>query len=67
VLADKFALPKELGADKPLHRISSLNLFDELGSAKSGSQMRTPANDRGRFVYRYFQCSEIDEAKWQIF
>ena len=28
--------------------------------------MKAPANDRGRFVYLYFQCSEIDRVKWHI-
>jgi len=26
----------------------------------------TPANDRGRFLYLYFQCSEIGRVKWHI-
>jgi len=28
--------------------------------------METPANDRGRFLYLYFQCSEIGRVKWHI-
>jgi hypothetical protein len=28
--------------------------------------METPANDRGRFLYLYFQCSETDRVKWHI-
>jgi hypothetical protein len=26
----------------------------------------TPANDRGRFLYLYFQCSEFGTVKWHI-
>ena len=28
--------------------------------------METPANDRGRFLYLYSQCSEVDRVKWHI-
>jgi hypothetical protein len=28
--------------------------------------METPANDRGRFLYLYFQCIEVDGVKWHI-
>jgi hypothetical protein len=34
---------------------------------KSGDRKtETPANDRGRFLYLYFQCSEVGRAKWHI-
>jgi hypothetical protein len=36
-------------------------------SEKAVSEMKTPANGRGRFVSLYFECSEVDGAKWQIF
>lgn len=28
--------------------------------------METPAKDRGRFLYLYFQCIEIGTVKWHI-
>jgi hypothetical protein len=35
-------------------------------SEKAVSKMETPASDRGRLLYLYFQCSEVDRAKWHI-
>jgi hypothetical protein len=28
--------------------------------------METPANDRGRFLYLYFQCSEVERVKRHV-
>jgi hypothetical protein len=38
-----------------------------LGKEKNGlRETETPANDRGRFLYLYFQSSEIGRVKWHI-
>jgi hypothetical protein len=36
------------------------------GQRKAVSKIETPANDRGRFLYLYFQCIEVDRVKWHI-
>jgi hypothetical protein len=50
---------------RPASQLNSSCLMKP-ASEKAVSEMKTPADGRGRFVSLYFQCSEIGGANWQV-
>jgi hypothetical protein len=63
----KIVHPKDLSLNSSRQRTwKQPKPLAEVRSTKSGQQMETPANDRGRLLYLYFQCIEIDRVKRHI-